>query len=81
MKELKGKKVRITKLVDDFEQTGETHPNGFVKGSVIEGTVWDNLVVGERFIVGRIGTSRVTKIIDNTTFKTIYSTYKLEILD
>ena len=73
------KKARITKLSDDkFEGN---HPNGYNVGAVIEGQIYGAPVVGERFICGMIGTSTVTHIIDDSTFKTLYSTYKIEYLD
>lgn len=73
--------VRITKLIDKLANAGEIHPNGYDKGSVIEGNMFRKLRVGERFIVGGIGTSTVTRILDDNMFETRNSTYKIEYLD
>jgi len=70
------KRVRLTKLSDDvFEGK---HPNGIHAGWVEEGRLWKAPIVGERCVVGRFHTSTVTEIIDENTFKTKNSTYKIE---
>lgn len=73
-------KVKITKLSDDHFEGN--HPNGINTGFVKEGIIFDKPKVGEMFHVGFSGfhTSKVTDIIDENTFKTIYSTYKIEYL-
>ena len=79
----KGKKVILTKISDDY--FGGNHPNGIYQGHTIVGTVKDDLVIGERFTVNNfknyLHTSRVKEIIDENTFKTEYSTYRIDYLN
>lgn len=79
----KGKKVRITKLSDDyFKNVGEEHPNGIYEGYVKKGIELKPPTVGERYYIGiGFSTSPVTKIIDENTIKTTYSTYKIEYIN
>lgn len=69
-------KVKITKLSDDFFD-GE-HPNNINAGYTKIGGAKSKPVVGERFSVDSFSTSPVTEIIDDNTFKSTYSTYKIE---
>lgn len=76
MKQESVKIGRITKLSDDA--FNGNHPNGINKGYITEGKITIGPVVGERFYIGKFSTSIVLEIIDENTFKTLYSTYKLE---
>tara|TARA_R110000803_G_scaffold78744_8_gene144003 strand:- start:451 stop:696 length:246 start_codon:yes stop_codon:yes gene_type:complete len=68
-----------TKLSDDnFEGN---HPNGVVEGCTTRGFLYRTPEVGQRAIIGSLRTSIVTEIVDETTFKTENSTYKLENAD
>jgi hypothetical protein len=71
--------IKITKLSDDtFEGN---HPNNVYAGTVSEGFVTKMPEIGERYSVGSFLTSMVTQTLDkDSVFKTLYSTYKLEIL-
>jgi hypothetical protein len=70
------KRVRITKLKDDVFDG--FHPNGIQEGYVKEGILWQAPELGVSCCVGDLYTSVVTEIIDETTFKTRNSTYKIE---
>ena len=74
-----GKRVRLTKLSDDHFDG--KHPNGIFEGYVKEGTEIVPPTVGEMYWLDNFHTSVVQKIIDKNTFKTTYSTYKIEYLD
>jgi len=67
---------RITKVSDDV--FGGYHPNRINEGFVTEGYFNRKPKVGENFFVGSFYTSVVTEIIDDNTFKTRNSTYKIE---
>lgn len=81
----KGDRVILTKLSDDFFE--ENHPNGIYTGFTQIGELTEDITVGERVLVrGKrfddyLHTSKVVKIIDDTTFKTTYSTYKIELYE
>ena len=79
MKEIKRKKVRLTKITDDhFEGK---HPNGINVGFVKEGYMIEYPTIGERFDIGTLSTSPVIELPNEEgIFKTTYSTYKLEII-
>ena len=70
------KRVRVTKLSDDV--FNGNHPNGIQEGFVREGILWQAPKIGESCWVGDFCSSVVTEIIDETTFKTRNSTYKIE---
>jgi hypothetical protein len=72
------KKVRITKVSDDV--FGGAHPNGITEGYVREGILWQAPEIGVSCMVGDFYTSVITEIVDETTFKTRNSTYKIEAL-
>lgn len=73
----------LEKIVDVFKNIGELHPNGINLGYIKIGTFKEPPTVGENFEIfgNKIGnyliTSIVTEIIDEETFKTEHSTYKL----
>lgn len=72
------KLIKLTKLKDNT--FNNNHPNQINEGFTITG-IADKVKVGERFYVGKdFSTSRVKKIIDENTFETMYSTYKIEFL-
>jgi hypothetical protein len=77
------KRVRITKLNDDFfKNLGEKHPNGINKGYVKEGVEINGPPkIGKRYCVNFFSTSPVVEIIDENTIKITYSTYKIEYLN
>lgn len=77
------KKVKLTKLTDDFfKQIGELHPNGINEGYVRTGVEIEPPTIGERYYVGHdFSTSPVVKINDDGTIKTTYSTYSITYLD
>ena len=81
------KKVKITKLTDDFfKQIGEKHPNEINEGYIKTGFELSPPKIGERYYVSSqvhdaFSTSPVVKINDDGTIKTTYSTYKIEYLD
>ena len=73
-------KVRLEKLSDDT--FNGIHPNGINTGYTRIGYINKMPTLGERFYIdGTFSTSPVVSIIDNNTFKTTYSTYKIEYLD
>lgn len=81
---IKMKKIKITKI--GIQPGGEISTYNSLNEEQY-GYVTDEPKVGERFIVYKYekvtmfdawSTSIVTKIIDNTTFDTVYSTYKWE---
>lgn len=71
--------VKVTKISDDkFEGN---HLNNIFEGYSSEGFVTDMPQIGVRYGVGNLLTSMVTQTLDkDNIFKTLYSTYKLEIL-
>ncbi len=75
-KEPELKMVRLIKLSDDH--FNGVHPNGIDAGHVAMGFISKGPVVGERFYIGfEFSTSVVQKIINEDTFKTLYSTYRI----
>ena len=68
--------IRITKLSDD--KFNGVHPNGINEGFTSEGVESYPPEVGQNYYGGGLRTSVVTKIIDENTFKTLNSTYKIE---
>lgn len=74
------KKVRITKIIDEFSKIGESHPNNISKGYVKEGLEIEPPTVGMPYWLSSFHTSTVTKITKGT-FKTLNSTYKYEVLE
>lgn len=80
-KEAKDQKYLLEKVSDDM--FGGAHPNGIDKGHMIVGFFDEVPTVGENFTIkgDRFGryliTSVVEEIIDEETFKTVNSTYKL----
>lgn len=72
--------IRLTKVSDD--RYNGNHPNGINEGYECVGTPIGPLEVGTRFgVTGPkrfLVTSEVIKIIDENTFKTRNSTYKIE---
>ena len=82
----KGDKVKLTKLSDDkFEGK---HPNDINQGFSIEGTLRYDIDVGLPIMLDKVKhdywewfhTSTITDIIDEHTFKTLNSTYRVESL-
>lgn len=77
---------KLTKISDDkFEGK---HPNGVFAGNTYVGTPMYRMpTVGDRFILRGISvrdsiqTSIVVEVLDGGTFKTMYSTYKLELIE
>ena len=68
-------KITLTKLKDT--RFSGNHPNGINKGYTYTGNMHDKPVVGKSFQVGSLATSTVTRIIDETTFETLNSIYKI----
>jgi hypothetical protein len=72
------KRVRLTKIKDNrFEGN---HPNGVNTGAVREGFLIQAPKVGLSCMTDNFLTSMVTKILDDNTFETFNSTYKIEYL-
>lgn len=81
--EAPGNVYKLEKIIDVFQNTGETHPNRIGLGHTTIG-VYDNPpTVGERFIIqgskftDYLNTSPVTEVVSETEFKTKNSTYSL----
>ena len=74
-----GIKVLITKLNDDV--FNGNHPNGIQEGFAKEGILCQAPEVGVSCRLDNFRTSVVTEIIDDTTFKTKNSMYKIEELN
>jgi hypothetical protein len=74
-------KVKITKLK---ELEDAYHPNNIEEGyTIIKETFSEYFrepVIGESFWIGSFGTSVVTEILSENTFKTLNSIYQWEIL-
>ena len=69
--------ITIVKLTDD--EFDGYHPNGIYAGYVKTGICTNPPTIGDRFYIGySFSTSPVTELIDNLTFKTLYSTYKIK---
>ena len=73
------KTVKITKLSDDV--FNGSHPNGIDEGYESEGYEYAPPQVGERYHGGGLLTSTVTEVIDENTFKTRNSTYRIETIE
>lgn len=73
------RKVKITKLSDDFFEGN--HPNHIYEGYTKIGLESNPPKVGEMYWVNEFHTSLVQEILDENTFKTLYSTYKIEYLE
>lgn len=73
------RKARIIKLTDD--KFNGRHPNKINVGYEKEGILFQPPIVGQSCCVGSLCTSVVTEVIDDSTFKTLNSTYKIEYLD
>ncbi len=71
------KNVILTKLSDD--RFNGSHPNGINEGYIKKGIEIEIPTIGDNYWVGgNWRTSPVTEIIDENTFKTLNSTYKIE---
>lgn len=83
----KGDLVKLQKLSDD--KFNGKHPNEIYKNHTVYGEIYNGLEVGNSLqLTGVTGDSRgffytstVKEIIDENTFKTKNSTYKIEIID
>jgi len=76
-------KVKVTKILDD--KFNDNHPNKINTGYEKTGDMINSeLRVGECVMILTLGTwfstSPIEEIIDNSTFKTANSTYKIEYL-
>lgn len=74
--------LTIIRKVSDDKFEGQ-HPNGINEGYTTFGYLLKDITVGERCIVyftntQYLNTSKVTEIIDENTFKTENSTYKIQ---
>lgn len=72
-------KGKLIKLTDDV--FNGNHPNNIGEGYVARGFIVQKPVVGSSCIVGDLRTSTVTKVLKDGVFKTLNSTYKLEIIN
>jgi hypothetical protein len=70
--------VRITKVTDD--KFSGMHPNKINVGYEKEGLMFQAPTVGQSCCVGSLTTSVVIEVIDDNTFKTMNSTYRIEYL-
>lgn len=69
---------RIIKLVKLNELSNAIHPFNIPEGKMWEGFWVKDPKIGEPFVVGySVQTSPVTEIIDNQTFKTLNSIYRI----
>ena len=82
MKAKKGDRVVLTKISDD--KFNGNHPNGIIEGYTRVGKLINDVVIGDQILVVNntryLRTSEVTEIIDDITFKTENSTYKIEVI-
>ena len=82
MKAKKGDQVVLIKISDD--KFNGNHPNGIIEGYTRVGKLINDIVIGDQVLVANnaryLRTSEVTEIIDDITFKTENSTYKIEVL-
>ena len=82
MKAKKGDQVVLIKISDD--KFNGNHPNGIIEGYTKVGKLINDVVIGDQILVVNntryLRTSEVTEIIDDITFKTENSTYKIEVL-
>lgn len=74
-------KVKVTKLSNDM---GAPHPNKIEKDFTFEGIEYSKPTVGMSYYLFNgakaFSSSMVTEVLDNNTFKTLNSTYKIEYL-
>ena len=82
MKAKKGDRVVLTKISDD--KFDGNHPNGIIEGYTRVGKLINDVIIGDQVLVVNnthyLRTSEVTEIIDDITFKTENSTYKIEVI-
>lgn len=82
MKAKKGDQVVLIKISDD--KFNGNHPNGIIEGYTRVGKLINDVVIGDQILVVNntryLRTSEVTEIIDDITFKTENSTYKIEVI-
>lgn len=82
MKAKKGDRVVLTKISDD--KFDGNHPNGIKANYIKVGKLINDVIIGDQVLVVNstryLRTSEVTEIIDDITFKTENSTYKIEVL-
>lgn len=71
------KSVTLTKLSNDYHKE---HPNNINEGYTISGMLFQEPIVGQSCCVNDFCTSSVVENLENGIFKTINSTYKIEIL-
>jgi hypothetical protein len=76
--EIAGKNIQITKI--DAVRYKDGHPMGVDTGFTSQGTALNDIIVGDFFYMekGLFRSSPVTEIIDENTFKTRNSIYKVE---
>ena len=74
------RKIRLTKLSD--EVFSGNHPNNINPGFVKEGFADNELKIGDSLWMDNLSwaTSTIKEIIDDNTFRTLNSTYKIEYL-
>lgn len=72
------KRAKLTKIKDN--RFGEEHPNGINTGYRREGYLIQEPKVGVSCMLDNFATSMVTKVLDDNTFETLNSTYKIEYL-
>jgi len=75
------RQIKLTKI-EDF--TNGEHKNNINKGYTKKGLELKLPTIGEPYILESrkyFSTSKVLEILDDTTFKTINSIYKIEVLD
>ena len=82
MKAKKGDQVVLIKISDD--KFNGNHPNGIIEGYTRVGKLINDVIIGDQVLVVNntryLRTSEVTEIIDDITFKTENSTYKIEVI-
>ena len=83
----KGDFVKVVKLSDD--KYDWFHPNGVFRGYTVYGEIENPPIEGEALLIvkakgdahGWFHTSVITEIVDENTFKTLNSTYHIEMID
>ena len=83
----KGDFVKVVKLSDD--KYDGFHPNGIFRGYTVYGEIENPPIEGEALLIvkakgdahGSFHTSVITEIVDENTFKTLNSTYHIEMID
>lgn len=71
----KGTQVKVTKLSD--ERFNNDHPNGINPGYEKCGTLLEDIELGYSIRINNLTTSWITEIIDENTFRTKNSIYKV----